>query len=110
MKNYFLITACFVLMSFHSFSQDSSDQEAKAVITRVSEQTYQFEHTIEYIPALEQRLINYSNRDRLLITDLSIADGVCIFSFGEDVTQEEKEETFLFLVNGMSFKRYDLEE
>ena len=57
MKNYFLITACFVLMSFHSFSQDSSDQEAKAVITRVSEQTYQFEHQIEYSQELEQRLI-----------------------------------------------------
>lgn len=110
MKNYFIITACFVLMSSHSFSQDSFSHETKAVITKVSEQTYQFEHTIEYVPELEQRLIDYSNRDRLLITDLSIAGGVCIFSFGEDVTQEEKEETFLFLVNGMSFKRYDLEE
>jgi len=105
MKNYFLITVCFVLISSHSFSQD-----AKAVITRVSEQTYQFEHQIEYSQELEQRLINYSNRNRLIIKGLSIADGVCIFSFGEDVTQEEKEETFLFLVNGMSFKRYDLEE
>ena len=106
-----LKTIVTIFISFYvliGYSQ--TDTAYISQITVNEELVYQFNHQVNYFPELEQRLINYPNREKEIIKSLTIDDYVCKIIFHENVATEEKNETLLFLANGLSFRTYKLED
>lgn len=105
-----IISLLVIGISFVGFSQNHIPPVANVTINVENENQYSFSHEVEYFPQLEQRLINYSNRNRELIIELNIQDGKCIVFFTNDITDTELDETLIFLVNGLGFSSYVINE
>ena len=106
-----LKTIVTIFISFYvliGYSQTDTAYISKSTVGE--EIVYQFDHQVNYFPALEQRLINYPNREKEIIKSLTMQDYVCKIIFHDNATTEEKNETLLFLANGLSFKTYQLED
>jgi len=101
-----IISLLVIGTSFVSFSQNQTPPVASVSVNVENEKRYSFFHEVEYFPQLEQRLINYSNRNRELIVELNIQNSECAVLFTDDITDTELEETLLFLVNGLGFSSY----
>lgn len=101
---------CFLSISLISYAQSYSGTAEIEKHVQEEEIVYQFQHSIDYFEPLEQRLLNYSNRNKLIISSISIADYTCRVIFHDQATTQEVSETLLFLANGLSFENYKLEE
>lgn len=75
-----------------------------------SSRHFVFSHNVEYFEMLEQRLLNYSNREKAVIRHISIKNGVCEVVFHEAISEEERNNTLLFLAQGLSYQSFKLSE
>jgi len=101
---------CLWSFSLISYAQSYSGTAEIEKLVQEEKVVYKFQHEIDYFEPLEQRLLNYSNRHKIIISTINIGDYTCRVVFDEQATPEDISETLLFLANGLSFENYKLEE
>lgn len=106
-----IVLSLVMLLSFGVFANGGTATISKENTEINGNQTekFIFQHNVEYFEPLEQRLINYSNRDQPVVQHLSISNFECEVIFHDGISDEIKEETLLFLVQGLSFNDFIIE-
>lgn len=115
MKKVLLICGLFCLSttisaSLPNFSVESVGlQDTGEALVKRAGLVYEFPHSMDYFPEIEDRFVRWINREKLLVSSVSLVNNSCQLTFVEGVSDLDITESLKFATAACGYTSFKID-
>ena len=96
--------------TLHIFSTETVGIEdtGEALVKRVG-LVYEFPHSMDYFPEIEDRFVRWINREKLLVSSVSLVNNRCQLTFVEGVSDSDVTESLKFATAACGYTSFKID-